>query len=161
MRRAPGPAAAPAISEWNYGYALPSDYLTKSWLKSDANTIYEVPHQVLQGAIYCNYEPVILEYIALNDTTTDPGTWPASFLEVVAAYLALLVQPEIVVDEAGKGGGKLRLPRMREALQAVWERKLSDARMKDASQQYPADMAPGRFVRARRGTIGTQALIRH
>lgn len=143
-------AADHDFAGFDYGYPLPDDFRHKIWLKPDANWDIEAPHQMLRDWVFCNYDPVVLEYVAEDEWTTDPDHWPPTFLEVVAAYLALTAAPELVIDE---GGSKARIaqPKIREALERVWLSKLSDAKVKDAVQQYPKRLPAGSFARARRG----------
>lgn len=152
------PTNLPDISGWDYGYTLPDDFLHKIWCKADANNTYETPHQFMRAAIYCNVEPVVLEYVAWDSHSVDPDSWPATFLDAVAAHLAMTVAPAFVVEQGNKGAA-IRADGVRERLEKVFARKLSDARNRDAIQQYPAEIAPGNFVRARLGG-GTTSLRR-
>lgn len=140
----------PDMAGYDYGYVLPSDFLHKIWIKADAANAFECRHQFLRKAVYTNVEPVVMEYVAWDDDSTDPDNWTANFLEAVAAYLALMVAPELVV-EANSRGQKALAPNLREKLEANWARKLSDARLRDAIQQEPKQLPPGRFARARMG----------
>ena len=142
----------PDMAGFEYGYNLPSDFLHKVWLKADANHHDEIPHQFMRDAVYANHEPIVLEYIAWDDDSTDPGEWPAVFLEAVAAYLALTVSPEIVVGTDSKGRASINANDIRQKLEAVYVAKVRDAKNRDAIQQYPQPIAPGRFVRARAGS---------
>lgn len=148
------PANLPDMAGYEYGYNLPSDFLHKIWLKADASHHDEVPHQFMRDAVYANHEPIVLEYIAWDADSTDPGEWPAVFLEAVAAYLALTVSPEIVVGTDAKGRARINANDIRQKLEAVYIAKLRDAKNRDAIQQYPQQVAPGRFVRARAGSYG-------
>lgn len=142
----------PDMDGWEYGHVLPTDFVTKIWLKADATHINECPHQFMKGAVYTNEESVVLEYISNDDDALDPETWSAAFLEAMAARLALSVVPELVIEETGKGRSRVTPTGMRNTLQAYWERALSDARSLDAVQQYPVDLPPGRWATARRGS---------
>src|SRR5690606_28430676 len=82
-----GPADSPAESSsslpdmagYEYGYNLPDDFLHKIWIKGDANHDLECDHQFMRDAVYTNREPVVLEYIAWDEDSTNPGEWSANF----------------------------------------------------------------------------------
>jgi len=102
------------------------------------------------GAIYTNVAPVVTEYIAWDADSRDPAQWSASFLEAVAAYLALVTVPELLLV-AEREGVKVAANDVRQKLETVYEMKLSNAKLRDAIQQEPKQLPPGRFVRARMG----------
>ncbi len=157
----PAPADnLPDMAGWGYGFNLPADFLHKIWIKSDANHDLECPHQFMRDAVYTNREPVVMEYIAWDTDSTNPGEWSANFLEAMAAYLALTVSPEIVVGSDSKGRARIEANEIRQKLEAVYAQKLSDAKLRDAIQQYPQRMPVGSFVRARMGSIGTSGMRR-
>lgn len=149
----------PDVDGWDYGHYLPDDFLHKIWIKADANDLEETPHQFMKDAVYVNVENVVLEYISDDDDAIDPGNWTAGFLEAVAARLALTVAPELTVEETGKGRSKVVATNARQSLSALYDRALSDARNRDAIQQYPVSLPPGRFARARLGSLYTRRLI--
>ena len=149
----------PDMAGYDYGYNLPADFLHKIWIKGDANHELECEHQFMRDAVYTNREPVVMEYIAWDDDSTDPGEWSANFTEAVAAYLALTVSPELVIEQGAKSV-RINANDIRQKLEAVWRDKLSDAKLRDAIQQHPQTMPVGSFVRARRGSIGTSGLRR-
>ena len=149
----------PDMAGFDYGYLLPDGFLHKIWIKSDANDVFECRHQFLRDAVYTNVQPCVIEYVAWDDDSTNPENWTANFLEAVAAYLALIVAPELVVDSAG-GKQKISAPQLREKLEPNWLRKLSDARLRDAIQQQPMQLPPGRFARARMGSFSATRVTR-
>ena len=149
-----------SVSGFDYAWPLPDDFLHKIWLKPDARSIYEVNYQIIGGYIFTSAPTCVLEYVAESAFSTDPDNWPATFLEVVAAYLALLVAPELLVEAGAKGQAKINAPHLREKLEAQWVRKLSDAKMKDSIQQQVHALPPGRFVQARLGRYSTRSLLR-
>lgn len=153
-------ASLPDISGFSYGYPLPTGFLHKIWIKADANHQHECRHQFMKDAVYTAIEPVVMEYIAWDTDSIDPDNWTANFLEVVAAYLALTVAPEIVIEDTGKRA-KITPTQMRGTLEAIYLRKLSDAKLRDAIQQYPHRPPPGRFASARTGAIGTNSIRRY
>lgn len=148
------------VSGFTYSYILPTDFRHKIWIKGDVAHDFECRHQRLGGYMFTNNDPCIMEYVAEDSYTTDPDNWPATFMEVVASYLALTVAPELVVDESGKGG-RIKAPQIRDKLEALYSRKLSDAKTKDAIQQEPKTIPLGRFARARFGSIGTTSVRRY
>src|SRR5690606_10666828 len=119
----------------------------------------ECDHQFMRDAVYTNTEPVVLEYIAWDEDSTNPGERSANFMEAMAAYLALTVSPELVLEQGAKNI-RINANDIRQKLEAVWREKLSDAKLRDAIQQYPERMPVGSFVRARRGSIGTSGMRR-
>lgn len=143
-------ADLPDMAGFDYGYALPADFLHKIWIKADANHTFECSHQIMGGAIYTNVAPAVLEYIAWDADSQDPAQWSASFLEAVAAYLALVTVPELLLV-AERKGVKVAANDVRQKLETVYEMKLSNAKLRDAIQQEPKQLPPGRFVRARMG----------
>lgn len=150
-----------AISGFSYGYELPTDFLHKIWIKSDVNSDYEVTHQIMGGYILTDADPAVMEYIAYDSYSQDPDNWPVLFMETVAAYLALIVTPEVVIEDAGKGKSRVNVSQIRDKLEANYMRKLSDAKIKDAIQQEPKTIPLGRFARARFGSIGTTSIRRY
>lgn len=147
------PDDLPDMAGFDYGYPLPDGFLHKIWLKFDANDVDECPHQFMRSAVYSNYEPIVLEYIAEDSHSTDPDNWPATFLDAVAAHLAMTIATEYVVETGGKGAS-VRADQVRPRLEENFLRKLSDAKNKDAIQQYPKSLPMGTYARARMGASG-------
>ena len=73
-----------------------------------------------------------------------------AFETAVAAYLALMVTPELVIEQ-GRKSARITANDLRGKIESVFLAKLSDAKMRDAMQQEPKALPPGRFVRARMG----------
>lgn len=149
-------ADLPDMAGFDYGFALPVNFLHKIWIKPDASSTFECSHQFMGSAVYTNVMPVVLEYIANDDDAMNPANWSANFLEAVAAYLALMVTPELVIEQ-GRKSARITANDLRGKLESVFLAKLSDAKMRDAMQQEPKALPPGRFVRARMGA----SLSRH
>lgn len=141
----------PDMAGYDYGYILPNGFAHKIWLKPNATQREECAHQIMKGRIYCNYQPVVLEYVAEDDDSVDPANWSAVFIDVVAAHLAHAVASAYVV-EAGGRGGSVKADQLRPRLWENFQEKLSTARNKDAIQQYPQALPSGSFVRARMGS---------
>lgn len=150
----------PAISSYSYSFPLPADFRHKIWIKSSVSHDFECGHQRLGGFMFTSHDPCIMEYVAEDAFTTDPANWPATFMEAMASYLAFTVAPELVVDDSGKGG-RIMAPQLRDKLEGLYLRKLSDAKTKDAIQQEPRTIPLGRFARARMGQIGTTSIRRY
>ena len=144
-------AGASGVAGYDYGYALPADFLHMICLMHAPDVVLASDHQFVGAYVFVREDPVIMEYVALNDTTRDPANWSANFMEAVAAYLAVLVAPQFVLDEGRKGKGALNAPQVQEKMEAVFKLKLRDAKMRDAIQQQPYRMPLGRFARARMG----------
>lgn len=153
----PGPStSSAAISGYEYGYALPDDYLHKIWIKAAVTHEHECSFQIVGRFIFCDHDPAVMEYVATDATITDPAYWSATFTEAVAAYLALKVTPELIVTVNGKGGVKVDGNALKNKLEAVWRDKLSDAQNNDAIQQAVARIPTGRFLRSRGSTYGSR-----
>lgn len=150
----------PDIAGWEYGFILPDDFLHKIWIKADANHDMECRHQFMRKAVYTSVQPVVLEYVALDDDSTNPENWTANFLEVVAAYLAALVVPALRIEE-GRKGANVSAVELRDKLNGMFLSKLSDAKLRDAIQQEPKRLPAGRFVQARRGAFGSASVRRY
>lgn len=151
----------PDIAGFDYGFTLPEGFLHKIWLKPDANSAYECRHQFMgASSVYTSESPVVLEYVAYDTDSTNPENWSANVLEAVAAYLALLVTPEIVAMVGAKGAIKIDANGIKNKIEQVYMAKLSDAKLRDAIQQYPLTPPLGRFARARLGGTGTSSLRR-
>jgi hypothetical protein len=148
-----------SVSGYTYGYPVPEDFLHKIWLKPTATSDLEARHQFIGNTLFVDQSPLLMEYVAYNDFTTDPANWSANFLEVVAAYLAFMVVPEFVVEQDGKGRGRVTATQLSEKLNALYLSKLSDAKLRDAIQQEAITLPMGRFVSARRG--GSNSLSRY
>lgn len=146
-------AELPRIAGFSYGFYLPDDYVHKIWLKPDATSAFECAFQLVRDMVFTNTDPCVLEYVGSDDWIEDPTHWPATFSEAMSAYLAVLVAPELVVEDNGRGG-RVAPSRLRDTLEAQFARKLSEARNKDAVQQGVQRMPSGRFVRARLGGGG-------
>lgn len=140
----------PDISGYDYSFPLPEDFVHKVWLKASVHHDVECPHQFLGGYVFLNYDPAIMEYVANDSFTSDPDNWPVLFKDAVAAYLAWQVSPSLVMRAQMKGA---KVPAdMAARMEENFLRKLSDAKNKDAIQQYPEPMPLGRFARARMGS---------
>lgn len=150
-----------SIAGFAYGYPLPDNFLHKIWIKADVHSDYETSHQIMKDYIFTDTDTAIMEYVAYDDWIADPDNWPVLFMETVAAYLALIVTPEVVIEETGKGKSRVNVSQLRDKLEATYMRKLSDAKIKDAIQQEPKTIPLGRFARARFGSIGTTSIRRY
>ena len=162
-----GPATEPADSDlpdmagFEYGFQLPSDFLHKIWVRADANRDFECEYQFMSDGIYTNVVPVVLEYIGWDADSQDPTNWPATFLDTVAAQLALTVAPVLALEMGSKGRAKVTALDLRKGLEVNYMRKLPDAKTKDAIQQEPKTLPLGRFARSRYGSIGTTSIRRY
>jgi hypothetical protein len=156
-----GSDSLPDSNGFAYGYELPDDYLHKIWFRADAQHDFECAYQLIGSTVWTNVEPLVMEYIGTDADATDPTKWPATFLEAVAAYLALLVTPELLLTINQKGGARVNANDLRQKLEAVWQQRLSDAKTKDAIQQAVARVPLGRFARARFGSIGSTSIRRY
>lgn len=142
-----GPAVsseAEDISEFQYGYNLPPEFLHKISVKRNAYDDRECRYQFLRSIIMADCEPVVLEFVASDNHSTDPESWPATFTDYVASALA-----KLAVSELGLKPNEMA--EARAAIEAMTERRLSDAKTKDAIQQAPAYAPLGAFALARRG----------
>lgn len=113
-----GPAAP--LYEWNFGYALPQDFLLANELNGQdcrhgkgIGSLYELfINQVVnaddtissQGALFCNQPYADLKYTALIQ---DPTVWDPLFIGAVAVLLAAKIATRIRADD-GKMAMALR-----------------------------------------------------
>jgi hypothetical protein len=141
----------PRIAGYEYSFPLPEDFVHKLWLKASVDHHDEIRHQIVGGYVFTSYDPAVMEYVANDRYTSDPENWPILFHDVVASYLAKTVAPELTVQVNGKRGAKVSANDVRNVLEATFLRMLSDAKNKDAIQQYPQEMPLGNLVRARLG----------
>jgi hypothetical protein len=148
------------ISEFDYGYVLPSDFLHKIWLKADPADMIEADHQFLKDQVMTNVQPAIMEYVSNDSDAIDPDNWPATFTEAVAAYLAFLAVPELYAVDGGKRGVKTMFE-AKEALNKLFQAKLGDAKRKDSIQQQRKRVPLGNFARARLGGSARNGIWRY
>lgn len=134
-----------------YGYPLPTDFRHKLWFKSSAHDEHEARHQIIRDHIFTDCDAAAMEYVAEDEWTTAPGNWPATFLDVVAAHLAASVALELTATLGERGAVKITATQMKDRLDALYQRRLSDARNKDAIQQQAKRIPMGSFARARFG----------
>lgn len=151
----------PEMSEYDYGFVLPSDFLHKIWCKADANHDYETDHQFLRDAVYANVDTVILEYVSKDSDAVNPDNWPASFMETVAAHLAMTVAPELMIEESGSGRQRINATGVKKELEALFMDRLRNAKIRDAIQQQPKRMPLGAFASARLGGRSSRRLGRY
>jgi hypothetical protein len=148
------------LSEYTYGYTMPSDFVHKIWLKADPSDMLECDHQFLKDLVMTNVEPVILEYVSNDTDAVDPDNWTATFTEAVAAYLSALTVPELYLRAEGRGMRETMFE-AKENMMKLFQAKLGDAKRKDAIQQQAKPMPLGRFARARMGGRGYNGLSRY
>lgn len=140
-----------AFAGYKFAWYLPDDFRHKIWLKLRAEHDTEIDYQIIRDAIFTNHDPCVLEYIAEDAWTTDPAHWPFTFRETMAARLAFMVVPDLVIEQSGKGT-RVKADGLRDKLDAYFNRALGDAKIKDAIQQAVKTIPHGRFARARMGS---------
>ena len=80
------------------------------------------------------------------------GTQEAYLLKLgVESRVDLEQGRSLLVDVGGKGGVSVNANQMKDKLMVLYERKLSDAKLRDAIQQMPARTPPGSWARSRSG----------
>jgi hypothetical protein len=141
---------APAISGYLYAYSLPDDFLHKIWIKQAAISAFEIDHQRIGSYIFTNQD-CVMEYVSSDDNAVNPLLWPQTFSHAVSAYLALTVSAMLVLEQNGDRV-KVSASGLRNQLDAMWRDKLSDAKRKDAIQQLPKELPPGKWARSRAGS---------
>lgn len=145
------PTAQTDVYGFLYGFNLPDDFRHKLWFKASAKDDFEASFQIIRDQVFTDSDFAVMEYIAEDEWTTAPGNWPATFLDVVAAHLAASVALDLTATVGERGAVKITATQMKERLDAVYQRKLSDARNKDAIQQQAKRIPMGSFARARFG----------
>lgn len=149
-----------AFAGFKFAWYLPDDFRHKIWLKNSASHDTEIDYQIIRDAIFTNRDPCVLEYIAEDEWTTDPDNWPYTFRETMAARLAFMVVPDLLIEQDSKGRGRIKADGLRDKLETYYLRSLGDAKIKDAIQQAVKTIPLGRFARARQGSIGATSLRR-
>jgi hypothetical protein len=86
---------------WAYGYRAPSDCLTAHAInRTEANPQgerFEVGGDANGAIIYTNAEDAVLDYTA---SVTQPGIYPADFVEALAYQLAIRVAQPLSAEES-------------------------------------------------------------
>lgn len=86
---------------WAYAYRAPSDYLKAHFInRTEANPMgerFDVGGDTSGAIIYTNAEDAVLDYTA---RVTQPGLYPADFVEALAYQLAIRVAQPLSADES-------------------------------------------------------------
>ena len=139
---------AGTLYEWNYAYALPSDFLLlvelngqNCWKPKGVGSLYEV----YQKNLYCNSPYADIKY---NQAITDTTTLDPMFTGALELKLAELTATTLRKDDA-----KLSI-----TLHQLFESYIQEARQKNAAEAKPRRyniVSESRFVRSRwRSTNG-------
>jgi len=124
-------------------YSLPSDYIATVGVYSDAELTQEITRFIVEGStLACDYATVYLRHVYSGASY---ATWPASFAQVVSAYLAsraaVKIDPTkleaatVTFTEATKAAialeeereSKDRSPQITGTLTATWRHIYNDA----------------------------------
>lgn len=129
---------------FQYAFSKPSDWIRTVDFASDEyfrNPLTHLDYVDEQGYWWADYTVLYLRYIS-NDTSYgyDLSLWPQSFVRYVEAYLAEMIAPRLSVSE-----DKLI------TLMKITQKRLVDARSKDALNEGAKFFPVGNWVRARRG----------
>lgn len=136
----PASTSTPAFG-WAYAYPLPSDFLSLvqvgedfTFYESDTGALFEVEG----GAILTNESsPLDVRYVY---RVTNPGLYPALFVEALACRLAAEACEQITQNQS-----------KREAAWSEYKQALRQARRTNAIEQPPRLLPETGWVRAMRG----------
>lgn len=132
---------------FQYAFAKPSDWIRTITIASDeffTSPLTELDYVDEQGFWFSNLETIYIRYVS-NDSEygADLSLWPQTFVRMFETYLAMQIAPRLFQDE-----GKI------DALNKLFQRRLVDARSKDALNEGAKFRPAGSWVTARRGYSG-------
>lgn len=132
---------------FQYAHVRPTDWIRTAQLSADG--YFNAPltdrnYNDEQGYLWTDYQTLYWKYIS-NDTSYgyDLSLWPQTFVRYVEAYLAEMIAPRLSVS----------LDNLQKMM-GVTQKRLIDARSKDAMNEGAKFGPDGNWVRARRGGGG-------
>ncbi len=130
---------------WTYAYRAPSDYLTAHTInRTEANPLgerFEIGGDASGGIIYTNAEDAVLDYTA---RVTQPGLYPADFVEALAYQLAIRVAQPLAAEES-----------LRQVARDGYRRAISEAMTTAANEGAGVEPPEDEFITARGLTTGS------
>lgn len=134
------------VSRFQFGYALPSDWLRTLEVADNSGGTGTVPYkqEALQledssfiQAILCSAEQVYLRYVRLVE---EPANWSASFQSLVVLGLAKVFAPSIAKSNT-----------LLVAIDSELKAAMKQARAIDGMEDFPDRLPEGSWVTSRRG----------
>lgn len=134
-------ASSAPNARYAYAYTLPEDMMKMGPVADNDEldpmlTQYEVIELGEKLVLCTSYESVYLEYVYEHTTV---GRWPAHFIDVMAAMLALALVPSLKTNRGD--------------FDKLVERRLASARSIDSQQRPPRRPPLGSWARSMRGNI--------
>jgi len=133
-------------SGWNHQYALPSDFVLLAILNDNScwNSMGQgSQYEIIGNSIFTNASQAIIKYVQnVADTTRFDPLFVAALVQLLASKLATILRLD---------GGN-----MAKGFLGVYERKLNEARTRDAGEGYPRRFNPmqgSNWVKARWGGL--------
>lgn len=135
------PSVVPSFG-LQYAFNKPDDYVRTAGVCQDAHFRVPLLNYVDEANyLFADMNPIYLRYVS-NDPSygNDMGKWPATFQKYVSGYLANAIVGKLTQDKARQA-----------QVEKAMEKRLLDARSKDA-MNAPTTMLPaGTWVRSRFG----------
>lgn len=133
----------PAI-EYDYAHDKPVDWVRTNWLSPSSSFPRDAPFRRWAdkaGQIWSNEQTLFMDYVYDHTTV---GAWPPWFVDYMSLSLAMRINPGITTSK-----------QTGEALYDMRKNALAIAKARDAQTQPIRYPAPGSWVRARRGRLGS------
>ena len=132
---------------FQYAHNKPTDWVRTVQIASDEYFNSPLTHNHYndeQSYVWSDYQTIYWKYIS-SDTAYgyDLSLWPQSFIRYVEAYLAEMIAPRLNVNSE-----KIK------EIMAITQRRLTDARSKDALNEGAKFFPQGGWVSARRAGSG-------
>ena len=129
---------------FQYAHNKPTDWIRTYQIAADEYFNSPLTHRHYndeQSYVWTDYQTIYWKYIS-NDTAYgyDLSLWPQTFIRYVEAYLAEMIAPRLSVSMENL-----------EKLMKLTQKRLVDARSKDALNEGAKFFPDGNWVRARRG----------
>lgn len=128
-----------------YAFGKPNDWV-RTFTVSASETFFEpyLRYTDETDFWYSDIEPLYIRYVSKDsEVGLDLSRWPATFAKAVEAYLALEIAPLLTGTRT-----------TRAEVEAIWHRRIVDARSKDAMNEPPGFPPPGTWVKSRRSSFG-------
>lgn len=124
-------------------FSLPEDFVDIAMMSATGDMKDPIRDYEIEAAsrLYASVEYVYLQYVSNSASYgLDLAAWPEAMVSALVAYLAFLVGPSVTNGRTDKGDAY-----------SIFERRLSEAKRKNAMQNAAKEMPRGRWSRARAG----------
>lgn len=136
-----GQLSATPVSEFDFQYALPSDWLRTVEVHDNDAALGRVEYRIEGQNILSNATNIYLRYVS---RITDPNVMPADFREVLAWRLSMALAIKIA-------GSNTRFKLAQEEFRA----QLRQAKSVDAQEDFPVQTPAGSWLDSRQGGGGS------